>query len=90
MPRRQILTDRQRSTLLDLPTDEACLLRFYTLADDDLEHIHHRRRPENGFGFTLQLCALRFLGAQLGLPEEALLDYATRRQTRCQHSVELQ
>lgn len=108
MPRRQILTDRQRSALLDLPTEEASLLRFYTLADDDLEHIHQRRRPENRIGFALQLCALRypgrllqpgeliplqilrFLGAQLGLPEEALLDYARRRQTRYQHSAELQ
>ena len=108
MPRRKILTDRQRSALLDLPTEEASLLRFYTLADDDLEHIHQRRRPENRIGFALQLCALRypgrllqpgelvplqilrFLGAQLGLPEEALLDYARRRQTRYQHSAELQ
>ncbi|WP_452101246.1 DUF4158 domain-containing protein, partial [Brucella gallinifaecis] len=90
------------------PTEEASLLRFYTLADDDLEHIHQRRRPENRIGFALQLCALRypgrllqpgeliplqvlrFLGAQLGLPEEALLDYGARRQTRYQHSTELQ
>ena len=32
-----ILTDRQRSALFDLPTDEASLLKHYTLADDDLE-----------------------------------------------------
>jgi hypothetical protein len=31
------LTARQRSTLLDLPTDPHEMLRHYTLADDDLE-----------------------------------------------------
>jgi len=32
MPRRSILTDRQRAALFDLPTDEASMLRHYTLA----------------------------------------------------------
>ncbi|WP_433850758.1 Tn3 family transposase [Brucella pseudogrignonensis] len=103
MPRRHILTERQRSALFDLPTDELSLLRHYTLADDDLEHIRERRRPENRLGFALQLCALRypgrslasgelipreilsFIGAQLGIPADALITYAARRQTRQQH-----
>lgn len=38
MPRRQILTERSRAALFDLPTDEPSLLRHYTLADDDIEH----------------------------------------------------
>ena len=66
MPRRHILTERQRKTLLDIPTDEASLLRHYTLADDDLEYIQTRRRAHNRFGFALQLCALRFPGRLLG------------------------
>jgi len=37
MPRRHILTERQRSALFDLPIDELSLLRHYTLADDDLD-----------------------------------------------------
>lgn len=57
MPRRSILTDRQRAALFDLPTDDASMLRHYMLADDDLEIIHARRRPHNRFGFALQLCA---------------------------------
>lgn len=40
MPRRNILTERQRSALLDLPTDEMSLLRHYTMSDEDLEHIN--------------------------------------------------
>jgi len=103
MPRRHILTERQRSALLDLPTDDLSLLKHYTLGDDDLENIEQRRRPENRLGFALQLCALRypgralapgemiphevlsFIGAQLGVPADALLTYAARRQTRQQH-----
>ena len=37
MPRRSIWSARQRGALLDLPTDEAALLRHYTLSDDDIE-----------------------------------------------------
>lgn len=65
MPRRHILSARQRSALLDLPSDEASLLRHYILADDDLIHIDRRRRPENRIGFALQLCALRYPGRML-------------------------
>ena len=65
MPRRAILTERQRGALFDLPTDDASLHRYYTLADDDLEHIARRRRAENKLGFALQLCALRYPGRVL-------------------------
>jgi len=76
MPRRSILTERQRSALFDLPTDETLMLRHYTLADDDIEHINERRRPENKIGFALQLCALRYPGRLLSsgevIPEKVL------------------
>ncbi len=71
MPRRHILSARQRSALLDLPTDEASLLRHYIMADDDLIHIDRRRRPENRIGFALQLCALRYPGRML-VPGEVI------------------
>ena len=76
MPRRSILTERQRLALFDLPTDETNMLRHYILADDDLEHINARRRPENRIGFALQLCALRYPGRLLSsdemIPEKVL------------------
>ncbi|WP_299085258.1 Tn3 family transposase [uncultured Ruegeria sp.] len=65
MPRRQILTDRARSVLFDIPTDQASLLRHYTLADDDIEHIRERRLARNQLGFALQLCAFRYPGRLL-------------------------
>ena len=37
MPRRSIWSARQRGALFDLPTDEAALLRHYTLSDDDIK-----------------------------------------------------
>ena len=39
MPRRSIWSARQRAALFDLPTDEAALLRHYTLSGDDIEHV---------------------------------------------------
>ena len=76
MPRRHLLTERQRASLFDLPTDDASLLRHYTLADDDLEHIKKRRRTENKLGFALHLCALRYPGRTLipgeVIPEEVI------------------
>jgi TnpA family transposase len=76
MAHRTILTERQRSALFDLPIDEFSLLRHYTLADDDLDHINARRRAENRIGFALQLCALRYPGRLLSshevIPEQAI------------------
>ncbi len=77
MPRRTILTARQRAALFDLPTDEATILRHYTLADDDLEIIDSRRRPHNRLGFALQLCALRYPGRLLA-PGEIIPEPITR------------
>ena len=77
MPRRSILTDRQRAALFDLPTDEASMLRHFTLADDDLEYIRARRRPHNRFGFALQLCAMRYPGRLLA-PGEIIPEPITR------------
>ncbi|MDF1773396.1 MAG: DUF4158 domain-containing protein [Pseudophaeobacter sp. bin_em_oilr2.035] len=71
MPRRSILTARQRATLFDLPTDEATLLHHYTLADDDIEHIRTRRQARNRLGFALQLCAFRYPGRLL-IPGEII------------------
>ncbi len=76
MAHRTILTERQRSVLFDLSTDDASMMRHYILADDDIEHINERRRSENRIGFALQLCALRYPGRLLSsdevIPEKVL------------------
>ena len=76
MPRRQILTDRQRSSLFDLPTERAALLHHYTLSDDDLEQIRRRRQSHNRLGFALQLCAFRYPGRLLSPGEVIPLNIA--------------
>ena len=85
-PRRHILTERQRRTLLALPTEEPSPLKHYTLAEDDLEHIRHRRRPHNRLGFALQLCALRYPGRLLSpgevIPPEVLRFLAAQTRTQ--------
>ena len=78
MAHRTLLTKRQRKALFDLPTDRASLEYHYTLADDDIEHIKTRRRPQNQIGFALQLCAFRYPGRFLKPGEiipEAVSDY---------------
>lgn len=65
MAHRIVLTKRQLAALFDLPTDESSLIQHYTLADDDIDYIKTRRRPENMIGFALQLCALRYPGRLL-------------------------
>ena len=69
MPRRSIWSARQRAALLDLPTDEAALLRHYTLSDDDIEQIRVRRGRHNRLGFVLQLCSFRYPGRILTVGE---------------------
>ena len=69
MPRRSIWSARQRAALFDLPTDEAALLRHYTLSDDDIEQIRVRRGGHNRLGFALQLCAFLYQGRLLVVGE---------------------
>lgn len=76
MPRRQILTERSRAALFDLPTDEPSLLQHYTLADDDIAHIRARRLAHNQLGFALQLCAFRYPGRLLTAGETIPLEVA--------------
>ena len=69
MPRRSIWSACQRAARFDLPTDEATLLRHYTLSDDDIEQIRIeqirvRRGGHNRLGFALQLGAFRYRPAK--------------------------
>lgn len=65
MPRRRAVTQTQLDALLALATDEADLVRYYTLSRADLAVIARRRRAHNRLGFALQLCALRYSGRLL-------------------------
>ena len=51
-----------REALLGIPSDIAWLERNYLLADDDLDLIGTRRRPENRLGRALHIALLRHPG----------------------------
>lgn len=74
MPRRRLLTPAERAGLLRLPDTEDELIRYYTLADDDLSNIFKRRGEHNRLGYAVQLCYLRYPGFAL-TPENEPPDY---------------
>lgn len=65
MAHRKILTERQRSSLLALPSEEILMLQHYVLNDDDITNIKKRRTTSRQLGFALQLCAFRYPGRYL-------------------------
>ncbi len=77
MPRRRALTEAQMKTLLALPSDEACLIRHWTLDGADRATVERRRGGHNQLGYALQLCTFRYPGRLLR-PGEAIADTALR------------
>ena len=73
MPHRTILTNHQRASLFDLPTDEAVLVSIMSQAPRTWCILRRRRHPQNRLGFALRLCVFRYPGRliQLGgvIPE---------------------
>jgi TnpA family transposase len=61
------LNAEQRQELMEIPSDlsERDLARYYSFTQEELKLINSRRRPENRFGFAVQLALLRFPGRPL-------------------------
>ena len=59
MASRRLVPASVREALLGIPSDIASLERNYLLADDDLDLIGTRRRPENRLGLALHIALLR-------------------------------
>ena len=83
MPRRSIWSAHQRAAQFDLPTDEAALLRHYTLSDGDIEQIRVRRGGHNRLGFALQIYAFRYPGRILVAGEAIPLNVLQRPSLHC-------
>ena len=62
MPRRQILSDLERNSLLALPESQYELIQLYTLTEHDLSIISQQRGAFNRLGFAIQLCYMRYPG----------------------------
>ena len=65
MPRRERLSDVQRSALVGVPTDPESLARYYTLDARDLALIRTKRGEHNRLGYAVQLAYLHFPGQAL-------------------------
>ena len=65
MPRRRLLTEAERDTLLAIPTEEAELIRLTSFSDQDIALINQHRGEANRLGFAIQLCYLRYPGSVL-------------------------
>jgi TnpA family transposase len=60
----QFLTRAERIRQSHFPDDicKSDLIQYFTLTPEDLEEINRKRQPCNRLGFSLQLCALRYMG----------------------------
>lgn len=82
MPRRQILSQSERSSLLALPDDEMTLTRMAYFSEQDLALINTHRKPANRFGFSVLLCYLKNIGMipdKKSLPSDFLLKHIASR-----------
>lgn len=80
MPRRSILSEYERNSLLTLPNTQEELIQHYTFTESDLSIIHQHRGPSNRLGFAIQLCYMRFPGILFPAKEEpdiALLKFVS-------------
>lgn len=86
MPRRTVLSNAQRTSFQELPTDPTELAKYYSLSKKDLSIISKRRRPHNRLGFAVQLCLCRYPGRVLrageDLPKPLLAFIAEQTHTR--------
>ena len=76
MPRRSLLSDTERDSLLVLPQSQDDLIQQYSFTDADLALIRQRRGAANRLGFAVQMCLLRYPGYALAsdtaLPDSVL------------------
>ncbi|OYW83068.1 MAG: DDE transposase, partial [Asticcacaulis sp. 32-58-5] len=86
MPRKSILTAKERAGLLSHPTDEPLLIEHWTLHPEDLILVNTRRKAETRFALALQLCSLRYPGRLIAagdtIPAEAVQFLAEQLATR--------
>jgi TnpA family transposase len=76
MPRRELLTPAQRDQLLAFPTNEAELIRLYSLSNADFAFLRAHRGVHNRLGVAVQIAYLRFPGRPIAhdeLPHAPLL-----------------
>ncbi len=99
MPRCSILSTAERASLLLPPNTEDELIRHYAFSETALSLIRQRRGDANRLGVAVQLCLLpdaslpmsllQWIGRQLRIDPSCWSQYAERKETRCEHLLEL-
>ena len=64
MPRRTLLSDTERDSLLVLPENQDDLIQQYSFTDADLTLIRQCRGASNRLGLAVQMCLLLYLEAK--------------------------
>jgi len=70
MARRGLLNDADRNRLFGVLDDDASLIRFYSISDDDRDFILSKRGARNQLGMAVHLSLLRYAGFGLRLEDE--------------------
>jgi TnpA family transposase len=76
MPRRSVLSELEKQSLLDIPIDFSELSKYYLLSENDISVINQRRGNHNKLGFALLLICMRHPGIGINndtfIPEEVV------------------
>lgn len=82
MPRKSILTNSEKESLIDIPQNEEDLIRYYTFSENDFSFIKQHRGDANRLGFAIHLCYLRYPGQFLSpnqIPHPFILEIAAKQ-----------
>jgi len=76
MPRRSVLSELEKQTLLVIPTEFLEMSRYYLLSETDISIINQKRGNHNKLGFTLLLICMRYPGIAINsdtiIPEDVV------------------
>ena len=62
MPRKNVLSETEKQSLLIIPTELSELSKYYFLAETDISIINQKRGVHNKIGFAILLCCMRYPG----------------------------
>jgi len=66
MPRRQLLSEKEKETLTNIPTDRESIVKFYTLSEHEIHFVKHTfRGATNRLGAAVQIAYMKYPGIML-------------------------
>lgn len=70
MPRKQILSEKEKGELISLPNTDQEIIWWYTFSEDDIIFIRNSTRGKiNQLRLSIQLCYMRYPGISLAINE---------------------